>query len=261
MICAPSGSGTIFFSGCSLRCLACQNHSVSQGAAGEELSPAALCDLFLRLQEMGACNINLVTPTHQTYWILNALKLSRDKLHIPIIWNTSGYEHADTIRALRGYVDIYLTDIKFFSPALSFLYASASDYFEKASKALEIMVSQCPVVWGDNGLIKTGVIVRHLMLPGQNEDTLQILTHLESHFSPGDFYISLMRQYTPCHKALSHPPFHRSLTELEYKKAVKWLENSSFNGYVQEKNAVGMEYVPAFTSSENGSILPQVLDR
>ncbi|MBR6794769.1 MAG: radical SAM protein [Clostridia bacterium] len=252
IICKGNGSGTVFFSGCSLRCIACQNYVVSQQAVGEKLSPTALSDLFLSLQEQGATNINLVTPTHQAPWICEALDIARPKLHVPVIWNTSGYETRSAILALRDYVDIFLTDLKFYSPALSSLFSSAPDYFQVAVKALREMVKMRPLSLDADGNLRRGVIVRHLMLPGQKEDTLTLLEYLREHFSPNDFYLSLMRQYTPCYKAKKTPPFHRPLTSLEYKKAVQWLEASPFNGYIQDKDAVGVEYVPPFNSSENG---------
>lgn len=261
LICYGHGSGTVFFSGCSLRCIACQNYVVSQQAAGERLSPAALSDLFLDLQEKGACNINLVTPTHQTPWICEALDLARKKLRIPIVWNTSGYETVATVRALDPYVDIFLTDLKFMSPSLSALFSSAPDYFAIASAALSEMVRLRPNVTDENGHLLRGVIVRHLMLPGQSEDTLSLLRYLSDHHTPNDFYLSLMRQYTPCFKAESIPPFHRKLTTLEYKKAVQWLQSSPFNGYTQGSDAVGTEYVPPFNSSENGLTPRRAQDR
>ncbi len=254
IICHGNGSGTVFFSGCSLRCIACQNYVVSQQAVGEKLSPTALSDLFLSLQEQGAANINLVTPTHQAPWICDALDLAKSKLHIPIIWNTSGYETTEAIRDLEDYVDIFLTDLKFFSPTLASVFSGAPDYFKVAMDALKEMVKMRPAKLAPDGSMLRGVILRHLMLPGHKEDTLVLLQYLQDHFSPHDFYLSLMRQYTPCFKALTTPPFDRNLTTLEYKKAVQWFEQSPFNGYIQDKDAVGVEYIPPFNSSENGLI-------
>lgn len=211
-----NGSGTIFFTGCNLKCLFCQNYQLSWLLEGEPVSDAELAGMMLRLQAEGALNINLVSPTHVVVPVLRALKIAcREGLELPLVWNSNGYDGLDVIRALDGIVDIYLPDMKYRSSALSKRYSGAEDYFENASAALREMSVQQPVLeTGSDGAARRGLIVRHLVLPGATADSLAVLDWIAATLSP---YIglSLMSQYRPCHKAPAG--IRRSLTPEEYR--------------------------------------------
>ena len=211
-----SGSGTIFFTGCNLKCLFCQNYQLSWLLEGEPVSDAELAGMMLRLQAEGALNINLVSPTHVVLPVLRALKIAYGEgLELPLVWNSNGYDSVDVIQALDGIVDIYLPDLKYRSPVLSKRYSAAADYFEHASAALREMSVQQPVLeTGPDGSARRGLIVRHLVLPGATADSLAVLDWIAATLSP---YIglSLMSQYRPCHRAPAE--IRRSLTPEEYR--------------------------------------------
>ena len=230
------GSGTIFFSGCNLRCVYCQNREISRGKSGKEITPQNLSEIFLRLQEQGAHNINLVTPTHYLPWILQALDTARAKgLSLPVVYNTGGYEKPETIRRLSGYVDVYLPDMKYFSPTLSARYSAAPDYFAYASASLAEMVRQVrEPVFGLDGMMQKGVIVRHLILPEHIDDSKRIVRYLYETY--GDtIYLSLMNQYTPMEKFPEYPELSRRLTEAEYDEVVDYaIALGVENGFIQE---------------------------
>jgi putative pyruvate formate lyase activating enzyme len=215
-----AGSGTIFFTGCNLKCLFCQNYQLSWLLEGAPVSDQGLAAMMIDLQEQGALNINFVSPTHVVLPILRALKIAYGEgLRIPLVWNSNGYDNREVIQALEGIIDIYLPDLKYRSPAISKKYSGAADYFEHASVALREMSVQQPVLeTAPDGTARRGLIVRHLILPGSAEDSLAILKWMGDNLSP---YIglSLMSQYRPCYKAPEE--IQRSLTPEEYRPAAE----------------------------------------
>lgn len=242
------GSGTVFFSGCSLHCVYCQNAEISRGAAGKTVSIQALSEVFLKLQEEGAENINLVTPTHYAVQIREAL-LSAKKagLALPVVYNTGGYERAETLRALEDLVDIYLTDYKYASPETAGRYSAAPDYPEKAMGAIREMVRQQPeCVFDARGMMKRGVIVRHLLLPGHVREAKAAVKALYDAF--GDrIYISLMNQYTPMRDFPEDPLLSRRVTRREYDRAVQYLLDLGVtNAFIQEGGTAKESFIPPF---------------
>lgn len=254
------GSGTVFFSGCTLRCCFCQNHRISQEGLGKELTVRELADIFLRLQDQGAHNINLVTPTHYLPGILPALDLVKKALLIPVVYNCGGYERPEIIKELQDYVDVWLPDLKYYSPHLSARYSQAPDYFTAASEAVLQMIRQTgPPVFSDcqetteDGqmttyrLMKRGVIIRHMVLPGQKEDSLHLLQWMAKHLPPKQFLISLLSQYTPFYHSDRFPELNRRITSYEYQKVVDAaLELGLDQGFLQEKSSAKEEYTPPF---------------
>lgn len=238
------GSGTVFFSGCPLKCCYCQNYKISAENFGREITVRRLADIFLDLQRQGAHNINLVNPTHYVPWILEALDSAR--LHIPVVYNSGGYETMETLRALEGYVSVYLPDLKYFDSARSQRYSAASDYFEVASKAVEEMYRQVGKPKFEGGLIKSGMIVRHLVLPKGRQDSMKVFDWLAGRFSPDEILVSLMSQYTPFHRSAQFPEINRRLMSFEYNSVLARVSELGFNGYMQEKSAAKEEYTPAF---------------
>ncbi len=246
-ICAGNGSGAIFFSGCSLKCVYCQNRDISHEGYGKDYSVEELATEMLKLKNMGACNINLVTPTHYSHKIRAALDLVKDKLEIPVVYNTSGYELDTEITALNGYVDIFLTDIKYFSPDLSSKYSKAKDYYTEAKKALGAMLKLQPeCVFDESGMMKKGVIVRHLVLPGCRRDSISILEDLSHCFDVTKFKLSLMAQYTPEFCSADYPELKRKITTFEYQSVVDKAISLGFDGYMQDKDASSVKYTPKF---------------
>lgn len=254
------GSGTVFFSGCTLRCCFCQNHEISSGLFGAEISPRRLADIFLKLQEQGAHNINLVTATQFLPGVLSALDMVKAQLHVPVVYNCGGYENPETIRALNGYVDIWLPDLKYFSSELSAKYSSAPDYFEKASAAIRAMITQAgsPVFieqnfLSENGtkthcrLMSSGVIIRHMVLPSHKDDSIRLLHWMKETLPPKSFLISLLSQYTPCFQSNNYPEINRRITSYEYQKVVDAaLELGLDDGFMQQKSSAKEEYTPPF---------------
>lgn len=242
------GSGAVFFSGCSLRCVFCQNHEISHTPYGQALSDDALARVFLHLRDKGAHNINLVNPTHFAKNIINALGMVKKELGIPVVWNSGGYEKSETIASLHGLVDIFLPDLKYVSPTLSGKYSSAPDYFDYAKSALDEMFRLVgyPEFDGD-GMMKKGVLVRHLVLPSNVEESKKVIDHLAQNYDTNKLYVSLMCQYFPTHKAFDFPEISRRLTTLEYQKVLKYArEKGIINGFCQEKSSAKEEYVPQF---------------
>lgn len=244
IISVGKGSGAIFFSGCNLKCLYCQNFEISHQAKGNEISPNGLAEIFKALERQGAANINLVTPTHFADGIVEALEIYRPK--IPIVWNTSGYEEVETIKKIAKYVDVYLTDLKYFSSELSKNFSNAENYFEKASKAiLEMRKAQPKDVVG-NGVMKKGLIVRHLVLPGCVKDSIKVLDWIKENLG-SETYLSLMNQYTPCYKASENELLKRKIKPLEYKVAQAHALKLGFeNGFFQEPQSASKKYIPKF---------------
>jgi Uncharacterized Fe-S protein PflX, homolog of pyruvate formate lyase activating proteins len=247
------GSGAIFFSGCTLCCCFCQNHAISHEYAGKDLSPRQLSDIFLRLQQEGAHNINLVTPTQYLPLILSALDLVRHRLQIPVVYNCGGYERKEVVLALKDYVDIWLPDLKYYDTDLSRRYSGAADYFAVASQAVLQMILQtgaphfhieedCP-----SPLMDRGVIIRHLVLPGHKEDSLLLLHWMAESLPKGQYYISLLSQYTPICQSSQYPELNRRITSYEYQKVVDTaLELGLDQGFLQQKNSAKEEYTPPF---------------
>ena len=242
------GSGTVFFSGCSLGCCYCQNYRISAENFGKPLSVPQLAAIFLRLQAQGAHNINLVTATHYAPWVTAALDEARAQgLRLPVVYNTGGYETEQTVRALAPYVDIWLTDMKYVSSALSGEYSAAPDYFAVAAPALRQMLAQAgPPVFGADGLLQRGVIVRHLALPGALHDSLAVLRFLAG-LGPQNFLFSAMSQYTPFYRAAQHKALSRRISTYEYRTVVNEAVRLGLtNGYMQEKSSAKEEYTPPF---------------
>ena len=243
-----NGSGAIFFSSCNLRCLYCQNSEISTGGIGKEISIQTLVSLFHQLEDAGANNINLVTPTHFTMQIIEALKIYKPK--IPIIWNTSGYEKPETIRMLDGLVDIFLTDIKYLDDSISKKYSFAENYPEYCKTSTLEMRKIVPNDIIENGLMKKGIIIRHLVLPNQTKDSLKIIDWINKNLG-NQTYFSLMSQYTPVFKALEHAEINRKITPLEYKILINKLNSLGFkNVFLQDFESADSCYTPDFKVQE-----------
>lgn len=249
-ISGTNGSGAIFFSGCTLRCCFCQNYKISAEGFGQEVSVEELCGIMLRLQAQGAHNINFVTPTHYADKIVRALDQIRDRLTIPTVYNSSGYETAETLAMLNGYIDVYLPDLKYMSPALSARYSSVEDYFSSASSAIMLMQRQTGApAFGQNGLLKKGTVIRHMVLPGAYRDSLRLLDWIAANFDNGDVLLSLMSQYTPQYHSARFPELDRRVTTYEYRKVVEHAAQLGLQGYMQEREAASAAYIPDFDLS------------
>ena len=248
-ISGESGSGTVFFSGCPLGCVFCQNYPISAQGFGKEVSIERLSEIFLELQEQGANNINLVTGGHFVPQIVQALDLVRGKLTIPVVYNSSGYETVQTLRLLKGYVDIYLPDLKYFSSARSERYSHAPDYFAVASQAVREMFSQVGAVRFDsNGMLQKGMIVRHMVMPDGAEDSMDILTWIAENLPLDDILVSVMSQYTPFYQSENYPEINRRLNQKEYDRVLDWMDCMGIeNGFVQELSSAKEEYTPDFS--------------
>ena len=244
------GSGTVFFSGCTLKCCFCQNFPISAEGLGKEISVEHLAEIFLSLQAQGDHNINLVTPGQWRPWITAALDLARAQgLHLPIVCNTGGYETVENVEAWRGYIDIWLADLKYVSPALSAELSAAPDYFAQAKPAIEAMMAQAghPVFDAD-GILQRGVILRHLALPGHVDDSFAVLDQMAAwnDADPGCFLPSVMSQYTPFYKAAEHG-IGRRITTYEYHRVVNYaMDKGLVQGYMQQKSSAKEEYTPSF---------------
>lgn len=251
-ISGTNGSGTIFFSGCNLRCVFCQNRDISHSAVGTPNTVDELADTMVRLRDAGAHNINLVTPTHYTVQILGALEKVKPNLGIPIVWNSGGYESVETLRRLDGLVDIYLPDCKYLSPTLSETYSAAPDYFTVAKQALREMLRQTAgqLQFDKQGMLLRGVIVRHLILPGCRSDSIALLDALADAFGTSDYLLSLMHQYTP--DFAMHCPYnnlHRRLTTFEYRSVLEHAADLGFQGFSQTASAATAAFTPVFRLS------------
>ena len=247
-ISGANGSGTVFFTNCNLNCIYCQNYEISQGGKGKEITIQTIADIFIKQQEKGAHNINLVTPTMYVYQIIEAIKLARKTgLKIPIIYNSNGYENVETIKMLNGYIDVYLPDLKYYTNELSKKYSNVDNYFEVATNAIKEMYSQVGnAVFDDNGIIQKGVIIRHLVLPNHIQNTKNILKWINENL-PKDIYVSVMAQYFPTYKAKNDSLINRKLNKKEYKEVFNYLYSLDLqNGYIQELGSHEEEYVPDF---------------
>ena len=243
-----NGSGTVFFSGCNMKCVFCQNKDISTGGFGKEITVERLSDIFLELQGKGALNINLVTPTHYTLQIIDAVKMARAKgLKLPIVYNTSSYEKVETIKMLEGIVDVWLPDFKYMDNAVAQKYSKAADYVNCATAAIDEMVRQQPeCVFDDDGIIQKGVIVRHLVLPGQVQGAKDAVEYLFSRYGD-NIFISIMSQYTPCTDLSAYPEINRKLTQQEYDDVVDYaVEIGVENGFLQEGESASESFIPPF---------------
>lgn len=247
-ISGTGGSGTIFFSGCTLRCCFCQNYPISSKLFGKEISVNHLADIFLSLQDQGAENISLVTATQYLPSILPALDLVKDSLRIPVVYNCGGYEKTETLKLLDGYIDIYLPDLKYFDNQLSARYSGAGNYFQYASAAVSEMIRQTGAPsFDDRNVMQKGVIIRHMVLPGMRHDSVRILQWMHDHLKKGSFLLSLMSQYTPFYKAGEYPEINRRITTYEYRKVLDTaIALGLTEGYMQKKSSAKEEYTPPF---------------
>ena len=245
-ISGDKGSGTVFFSNCTMNCIFCQNYEISQLGKGKEISIEELANIFIKQQEKGVHNINLVTPTSYVYQIIEAIKIAKAKgLNIPIVYNTNGYENIETIKALNGYVDVYLPDLKYAEEKLAIEYSGAKNYFEVATNAIKEMIKQVGnIKLNEDGIIQKGVIIRHLVLPNHIENSKKVLLWIKQNL-PNDIYVSIMAQYFPTYKAKENQKLNRKLTKKEWKQIEKYVEEIDIeNGFIQELGEHEEEYVP-----------------
>jgi len=248
-ISGDKGSGTVFFTRCNLRCVFCQNHDISQGdVSGTEMDAERLSRVFLSLERRGAHNVNLVSPTHFSQGIAEALRMAKDRgLGIPVVYNSNGYDSPETLERMAGLVDVYMPDLKYVDDDLAVRYSGAPSYFKHASRAILEMSRQVGVPQLDEaGIMKKGLMVRHLVLPGSVEDSLQVLRWIKDNL-PAGTYVSVMAQYYPCHRAKQYPPLNRRLTGREYDRVVDEVYRLGLlDGFVQELSSAESKYTPDF---------------
>lgn len=244
-ISGTKGSGTVFFSGCSLGCVYCQNYEISHEAKGKAISEERLGEIFRELVSKGVHNINLVNPTHYAHKIIRVLK--KEKPTVPVVYNSSGYERVSTLKGLEGLVDVYLPDFKYISPDRSEKYSDAADYFDFASKALLEMKRQCPEnIFDSSGIMQKGMIIRHLVLPQNTNQSIKILEWIRDNLGT-DTLISLMSQYTPCGEADKYKELTRKITAREYEKVVSAAEEMGFkNIFTQDYASASENFIPDF---------------
>lgn len=246
-ISGKNGSGAIFFSGCTLKCVYCQNREISRSQTGKKYTPSELSELFVELQEMGAHNINLVTPTHYADKLVEALDIARPKLNIPIVYNTSGYEKLETLKMLSGYIDVYLPDFKYFDSDISNKYSKAPDYFSYALNAVQEMYHQVGEYQEDeNGILKKGLIIRHLVLPKGRHDSVKILEEIKKALPIDNIRLSLMSQYTPTFADKDYPELQRKITSFEYDYVLNYAIELGYKGFFQQKDSASSRYTPDF---------------
>ena len=245
-ISGENGSGTVFFSNCNLNCIYCQNYEISQEGKGKEISVEELADIFIKQQNRKAENINLVTPTSYTLQIIEAIKIAKKRgLNIPIIYNTNGYEKVETLKLLEGYVDVYLPDLKYYDDELGKKYSKVDKYFEIAVKAIKEMYRQVgsPKL-DERGMIKSGLMIRHLVLPNNIENSKKILKWIKENIDE-NVYVDIMAQYFPTYKAKESKDLNRKLTKEEYKEIEEYVYDLNIiNGYMQDLGEHEEEYVP-----------------
>ncbi|MBP5746728.1 MAG: radical SAM protein [Lachnospiraceae bacterium] len=247
-ISGDNGSGTVFFSGCNLRCIFCQNMEISRGMSGRDISAERLVQIFFELKEKGANNINLVTPTHFSDQIKKAIIMAKDDgFDLPIVYNSSGYESVEVLKNLDGLIDVYLPDCKYYDEDLAMRFSSSPNYHKIAMKAIAEMLRQTKKCsFDDKGIIKSGVIVRHMVLPGHTNDSIRVIDSLYETFKD-DIYISIMSQYTPVKMIREYPELNRRLTKREYKKVTDHaLMIGITNGFIQDGEVALESFIPAF---------------
>ena len=244
IISGTRGSGAIFFSGCNLRCVFCQNYPISQGGKGKECTVDELINIFKYFEKIGAHNINLVSPTQFAYQIATVLKTYKPK--IPIVWNSNGYESSEMVEMLSGLVDIYLVDLKYSDNALALKYSRAKDYVENSHIAIMKMKEQQPVDIIENGLMKKGMIIRHLILPTHTSDSIKCLDFIAKNLGK-DSIVSIMSQYEPRYDAKNYPEINRKIRPIEYKRVVNHALNLGLhNAYIQDLSSADSKYTPKF---------------
>lgn len=249
-ISGENGSGTVFFSNCNLKCVFCQNYEISSEGFGKEINIDRLADIFIELQEKGANNINLVTPTHFVPQIIEALKIAKNNgLDLPIVYNTNSIDTLDTIKALNGYIDVYLPDFKYFEDKYSMKYSKIKGYSKNVIDVIDEMIKQVGAPkFNKDGIIEKGVIVRHLLLPGLLFDSKKVVDAIYNNFGD-NVYISLMNQYTPMHNAKMYPEINKSINEKTYDVLIDYaLSIGIKNGFIQESGTNSKEFVPDFNN-------------
>lgn len=246
-ISGTNGSGTVFFSGCTLKCCFCQNYKISNENFGKEISVERLAEIFLELKSQGAHNINLVNPTHYAPWIIGALDMVKSTLGIPIIYNSGGYENLATLKMLEGYIDVYLPDLKYIDNNRAKRYSSAYDYPETAKQALLYMYKQVgKIELNSSGIIQKGVIIRHLVMPKGLNDALDIIDWIANSFPKENILVSIMSQYEPFYKSDEYVEINRKIFSYEYNKVVEKADKLGLSGFMQEKSSACKEYTPNF---------------
>ena len=251
VISGPRGAGTVFFSHCNLRCCFCQNHEISTEGRGVTVTRRRLADIFLEQQDRGASCLELVTPGHYTDAIVAALKDAKSRgLALPVAWNSNGYELPESLMKLQGLVDIFMPDLKYFDSTLGEKYSGVPRYFDFASKAIETMFALTgPAQLGEDGLLKKGLVVRHLVLPWQWQDSCQCVDWLWSHFGD-NIYLSVMNQYMPLYKACRHPEINRKLTTLEYQKVLRHIRSLGMTKVFRQVGTTSLaKFIPHFDGS------------
>ena len=247
-ISGKNGSGTVFFSNCNLNCVFCQNYEISQLGKGKQISIEELANIFIKQQDKNVQNINLVTPTMYIYQIIEAIKIAKDKgLKIPIVYNSNGYENIEALKHLKGYIDIYLPDLKYSDDEIAYKYSNIKNYFENAVQAIKEMYNQVgtPII-DENGIMKKGLMIRHLVLPNQLQNSKDVLKWINDNMDKNVF-VSIMAQYFPTYRAKEFPEISRKLTKKEYNEIEKYLYSLDLeNGYIQELGEHEEEYVPEF---------------
>lgn len=248
IISGTKGSGTVFFSGCNLHCVFCQNYDISHNGFGKEITIARLKEIYHELIAKGAHNINLVTPTHFTEAVLKSLD---ETLPVPVVYNTSGFETQDTLRRLKGKVQIYLPDLKYSDDIAAIKYSNAPNYFRTATEAIKEMYRQVGDYHiGDDGIMTKGVIIRHLIMPGMLDNSKRVIDWVAGTFKPGQVMFSLMHQYVPCGRAADYPEINRKVTDAEYKELENYLMASTIeDGFVQEGDSACEDFIPCFDGS------------
>lgn len=248
IISGTKGSGTVFFSGCNLHCVFCQNYDISHNGFGKEITIERLKKIYHELIAKGAHNINLVTPTHFTEAVLKSLD---EPLPVPVVYNTSGFETQDTLRRLKGKVQIYLPDLKYSDDIAAIKYSNAPNYFRTATEAIKEMYRQVGDYHiGDDGIMTKGVIIRHLIMPDMLDNSKRVIDWVAGTFKPGQVMFSLMHQYVPCGRAADYPEINRKVTDAEYKELENYLMASTIeDGFVQEGDSACEDFIPCFDGS------------
>lgn len=242
-IAGKNGTGAVFFTGCNLRCVFCQNVDISRGEGGVSVTVPQLRDMLLRLQDQGVDSIDLVTGAHYIPVIAEAL--SGIRLGIPVVWNSSGYESVESLRTLEGLVQVYMPDFKYFDPQAAKRYSAAEDYPSVATAAIKEMFRQVgPYVLDDNGLIRSGVLIRHLILPGRTEDAMNVIDFAADEFPPGSVLFSLMSQYTPMPGLERFPELNARVTAEENRALIHYMQVRGLDGFWQELDAATVEMIP-----------------
>ena len=243
-----NGAGTVFFSGCCLHCVYCQNNTISSKMYGSEKNISELSDLFLEIQDKGADNIELVTPSHFTPSIVKALEKVKHRLSIPVIFNTGGYEKVSTLKMMDGYIDVYMPDIKYFSSNVSQRYSNAPDYFAHASEAVKEMTRQAGnLKYNSEGGLLKGTLIRHLVLPNQRHDSMSIMKWISENLDPEKVLVSIMNQYTPFDFIPEkYGEIKRKVTKMEYNSVVRYARSLDIDGFTQQNSSASEFYVPDF---------------